>query len=271
MGLPTAGSFLKALTQITGTASDPAPNASGISGIETRVRRDFDGQYWQSGGGWGPESTSWLSTVGPPLPWNKSSALPPDTDLDSTGLLTGRTYTLESRAFDLAGNTQTVLSSGAQFTFDKQAPVTKIKLPDNDLDSPGQKFFSSLPTISGTASDNFNVKKAEYRIERSAGGFWLGGSDFTGTADNSWRAAVGSTPASAPFVWTSTSVPNWTNQEFRIHTRSFDEAGNVLTYSTSTLTNGAVVTCILTSNMSGVTGSPATSNAITMVVDVTII
>ena len=38
-------------------------------------------------------------------------------------------------------------------------------------------------------------------------------------------------------------------------------------YTSSSLTNGQVVTCIMTSNLSGVIGSPATSNAITMTVN----
>jgi PKD repeat protein len=42
---------------------------------------------------------------------------------------------------------------------------------------------------------------------------------------------------------------------------------NSPTYTTSTLTSGQVVTCIMTSNLPGVTGSPATSNAITMTVN----
>src|SRR6218665_497564 len=39
------------------------------------------------------------------------------------------------------------------------------------------------------------------------------------------------------------------------------------TYTTNTLTTGQIVTCVMTSNLSGVTGSPATSNAITMTVN----
>ncbi len=41
------------------------------------------------------------------------------------------------------------------------------------------------------------------------------------------------------------------------------------TYTTSTLTNGQVVTCIVTSNMPGVTNNPATSNTITMTINST--
>ena len=42
---------------------------------------------------------------------------------------------------------------------------------------------------------------------------------------------------------------------------------NSPTYTTSTLTTGQIVTCVMTSNLAGVTGSPATSNAITMVIN----
>lgn len=48
------------------------------------------------------------------------------------------------------------------------------------------------------------------------------------------------------------------------------DGGNVGTdstaFTTATLTDGQVVTCIMTSNLGGVTGSPATSNTITMTV-----
>jgi hypothetical protein len=44
-------------------------------------------------------------------------------------------------------------------------------------------------------------------------------------------------------------------------------AGTGSTFTTSTLANGDVVKCIMTSNLSGVTGSPATSNTITMTVN----
>lgn len=43
--------------------------------------------------------------------------------------------------------------------------------------------------------------------------------------------------------------------------------GTGSTYTSSTLANGNVVTCIMTSNLAGVTGSPATSNAITMTIN----
>ncbi len=42
---------------------------------------------------------------------------------------------------------------------------------------------------------------------------------------------------------------------------------NSNTYTTSTLTNGQVVTCVMTSNLAGVTGNPATSNAITATIN----
>ncbi len=46
-------------------------------------------------------------------------------------------------------------------------------------------------------------------------------------------------------------------------------AGTGQTFTSSTLPNGAVVSCVLTSNLAGVTGNPASSNAITMTVNQT--
>ena len=44
-------------------------------------------------------------------------------------------------------------------------------------------------------------------------------------------------------------------------------AGTGVTFTTSALTNGQAVTCVMTSNLSGVTGSPATSNAVSVTVN----
>lgn len=44
---------------------------------------------------------------------------------------------------------------------------------------------------------------------------------------------------------------------------------NSITFTTSTLTNGQIVTCLVGSNMPGVTNSPTTSNAITMTINST--
>ena len=44
-------------------------------------------------------------------------------------------------------------------------------------------------------------------------------------------------------------------------------AGTGATFTTSSLTNGQSVTCVMTSNLSGVTGSPATSNAVAVTVN----
>ena len=46
-----------------------------------------------------------------------------------------------------------------------------------------------------------------------------------------------------------------------------NNAGTGVTFTTSGLTNGQVVTCVMTSNLGGVTGSPATSNGITVTVN----
>jgi hypothetical protein len=43
--------------------------------------------------------------------------------------------------------------------------------------------------------------------------------------------------------------------------------GTGSTYTSTSLANGNVVTCVMTSNLAGVTGSPATSNAITMTIN----
>lgn len=79
---------------------------------------------------------------------------------------------------------------------------------------------------------------------------------------------TGPNPICSPQSVTFTATPTngGTAPSYQWQVNGSNVGTNSPTYTTSTLTNGAVVTCILTSNLPGVTGNPATSNAITMVV-----
>jgi len=71
--------------------------------------------------------------------------------------------------------------------------------------------------------------------------------------------------ASATFTATPTNGGSLPAYQWQVN--GVNVGTNSPTYTTTTLTNGQIVTCIMTSNLAGVVGSPATSNAITMVVN----
>ncbi len=79
----------------------------------------------------------------------------------------------------------------------------------------------------------------------------------------------GSNPscAGAPVTFTATPTNGGTAPTYQWQVNGVNVGTNSPTFTTSSLTNGQVVTCIMTSNLSGVTNNPATSNAITMTVN----
>ncbi len=64
--------------------------------------------------------------------------------------------------------------------------------------------------------------------------------------------------------FTATPTNGGTTPSYQWKVNGANVGTNANTYSSSTLTSGQVVTCVMTSNLSGVTGNPATSNAITI-------
>ena len=98
----------------------------------------------------------------------------------------------------VAANTQTAVSQ-TQFTFDRQTPEATLVLPSDSF--AGAQYFNSLPTISGTASDNLNTSRVEYRIRNQLGFFWLPSNGFSVSNTNpetAWLVAQGSMPALGP-------------------------------------------------------------------------
>jgi PKD repeat protein len=73
--------------------------------------------------------------------------------------------------------------------------------------------------------------------------------------------------AGTSVTFTATPVNGGTTPTYQWKVNGANVGTNSPTYVTSTLTNGQVVTCVMTSSLSGVTGSPATSNSITVTVN----
>ncbi|MBK9731272.1 MAG: T9SS type A sorting domain-containing protein [Chitinophagaceae bacterium] len=68
-------------------------------------------------------------------------------------------------------------------------------------------------------------------------------------------------------TFTATSINGGTLPAYQWKVNGTDAGTNSSVYSTSTLTNGQIVTCVMTSNLAGVLGNPATSTGITMVIN----
>jgi len=76
------------------------------------------------------------------------------------------------------------------------------------------------------------------------------------------------TCAGTPVTFTATPVNGGTAPAYQWYNNGTAISGATnSTYISSSLANGNVITCVMTSNLSGVMGNPATSNAITMVVN----
>jgi len=167
--LPVNNGFIKSLTQVTGTAADINSNPSGISGSQVKIQRNIDSLYW-NGSTWGTEA--WLDPMGG-TPWTKNTQLPPSDNF--SGLHDTRQYTVMTRAYDVAGNTQSVILAGNVFTFDISSPTAFVSLP---LDG---SRYNTLPQVSGTAEDLFNVNFPQVRLyDIPLNKFWMEGTGSCG-------------------------------------------------------------------------------------------
>ncbi|MDO8802826.1 MAG: fibronectin type III domain-containing protein [Elusimicrobiota bacterium] len=237
---PADGSFIKQLAAITGTALDPNSNPSTVAGTQIKIKRSDD-QYW-NGSTWGAEN--WLAGVAGSPAWSKTAQLPPSDNL--TGLENGMLYTVQTRSYDIAGNTQTPagILTGNSFRFDISSPTAFISQPLN-----GSRKIS-LPLVSGTASDvvpgAFNVDFPKVRLyDIALNRFWLDGTgwvdDEFGGFPEIWNVALDSSSAGGSFNWRWTPPPLTDQQrdnELRTDVKVMDRAGNYsITSSTFSFDN----------------------------------
>ena len=89
------------------------------------------------------------------------------------------------------------------------------------------------------------------------------------TASASIALTSGTNPACAGSSLTFTATPTngGTAPTYQWTVNGTNAGTNSATFTTSTLASGDVVKCVMTSNLSGVAGSPATSNAITVTIN----
>ena len=164
--------------------------------------------YW-NGSTWDTHET-WLGAVtATPWvnPWAKGTQLPPSDNF--SGLQDGLQYTVMTRAYDVAANTQSVILGGNSFTFDISSPTAAILLPLN-----GSRY-NTLPLVTGTAADAFNVDFPQVRVyDVPLNKYWMGGTGTGGGAtlpgwvDTScpafpeiWNVSMDSSSTGAQFTW----------------------------------------------------------------------
>ena len=89
------------------------------------------------------------------------------------------------------------------------------------------------------------------------------------TASVSIALTTGTNPqcSGASATFTATPTNGGTTPSYQWKVNGTNVGANSTTYTTTTLTNGQAVTCVMTSNAACVTGSPATSNSISMTVN----
>ena len=160
-----------------------------------------------------------------------------------------------------AGNTFTAQLSDANGSF---ASPTNI----------GTLSATGAGTINGTIPSNISAGTS-YRIRVTASNPVINGGDngsnITLNPGVAASVSISANPAGAICYGTSVTFTavgvNGGAGPFYLWKRNGFNAGNGLTYTSSTLNNNDNIVCEMTSNAVCVTGSPATSNAITMTVN----
>ncbi|MBI2269844.1 MAG: T9SS type A sorting domain-containing protein [Bacteroidetes bacterium] len=125
-----------------------------------------------------------------------------------------------------------------------------------------KKFGLNLPTTSPTfKSTQFVPTAGQWRTESVS----LGAYTSATTAFIRFRNICNY--QNDLYFFTATPVNGGPAPGYQWKVNGVNVGTNSPTYTTTTLTNGQVVTCVMTSNLSGVVGSPATSTGITMTVN----
>ncbi|MDI6757963.1 MAG: hypothetical protein QME32_08105, partial [Endomicrobiia bacterium] len=220
VNIPASGSGYNLLPQITGTASD---DFTGVANVQVLIQNLSNGQYWK-GAIWGSGTgDDWLNyTTGDVNNWKYGA--PPTISWQS-----GRYYMVAARGTDNAGNTTTVFSVGVNsntFSFDHVKPNAVTILPANNSTA------NSLPTISGTATDDFSgVTELKLQITYLLAGdtYYWSGVEFSSETPNAEIDGKVLSPQATYTVWISTeSLPAWTSPRYyRIMARAKDLATNL--------------------------------------------
>ncbi len=133
------------------------------------------------------------------------------------------------------------------------------------LDPDGVTFWSTSEYMGGTTG----ASAARTRIFS----YQITPCTTTTTASVAIALTAGTNPscANASRTYTATPTNGGTAPTYQWRVNGTNVSGaTAATFTTTTLTNGQAVTCVMTSNLVGVTGSPATSNSLTATISATV-
>jgi hypothetical protein len=174
---------------------------------------------------------------------------------DATSIYPGLYYT-GRRTCDPLGTlpvteVQIVAGTGSQTGQNRDGDYAQLWL-DND----GVTFWGTSEYMGGATGGN----AAKTRVFS----FQINPCNVAASVNIAVTAGSNPTCPGASVTFTATPTNGGTAPTYQWQVNGANVGTNSATYTASNWTNGQVVTCVMTSNLADVTGSPATSNAVTV-------
>jgi len=212
---PANGSVKSEQSSSSGTAVDEFPFDTVLVQIKRYIPtvKYWDGDSWELSQQWvvATDTETWHYNT-PGAFWTSGSS-----------------YTIKSKAWDVAKNTQTVYDT-VTFFFDNTPPTSRITQPDQD-------YYSSLNTVTGTSSDSMagvgdgageGVRVMLRDITQGAT-YWGGGSWVENPADP-WLVCLGS------YTWTYDMEGCWNSaHKYEVTCKAVDKSDPAVWESTGAL------------------------------------
>ncbi|MDI6756871.1 MAG: Ig-like domain repeat protein, partial [Endomicrobiia bacterium] len=210
------------LSTLSGTATDPGANPSGLLKTEIALLRVGTTKYWS----WGAQTftldtASYSATnLGTPASWQHNWNLPNWDNFD------GITFRVFARPQDNAYNYAAPVTS-ATFAYDITESTVVVTVP-----APAITYYSAMPTLSGTARDDTSgVQTTRVKVRSGTTGavHWAG----TGWGSLTWLLVNGTTNWTYPVG--GEQIPTWVSGRiYEITPWTLDYSGNTSTGATKT-------------------------------------
>ncbi|MBI4247900.1 MAG: hypothetical protein HY611_00225, partial [Elusimicrobia bacterium] len=228
---PSSAQVYMSLTVLTGTAADPAgvygSNFSGLDKIEVQIHDQNGGGRW-GGSAFNVFQSTYVLASGTDNWTYSNSSL-------QAAWVSGRQYVVNVRAYDKAGNAQSVFSvwgSSRPFYIDKSSPTTSISFPAHDA-AYRPSAVSGGNALSGTAADadaalypsSDSLQEVEYSLWYLQGGtsyYWDGASTFVSGGTQWQDLGNGSTTT---WTYNFSDQNNWlSDKHYYLRARGVDRA-----------------------------------------------